>query len=415
MESLSEPKLAVDGEAIDGPLFRGLDEDSLGDRADDDREPRRPPDRGRRHRARRPGDARAGRRQLLFARRGATTRSTASRSTSRRSSRATRLVAVLDVTTTESQGARLVLDDPLPAGFEIDNPHMLSGGDVAALDWLNLVDNPAHVEFRADRFVAAWDLPTDGTTQFQFAYIVRAVSPGTFAASGGADRGHVPAGAPRAHGHAARSRWSARCGRRRRCCAASGASASPPPLRGGQGGRTSATALRLRRRSPQGEVALARRHSPLVARLPHRARRAARAEIRGRARRAAAAHARDRPHRRRPQRRAAPPLRHLRRPLAAAGHARRCRSALRQDADRLRGPALSRASRRRREGAVPRRPAVRHARAPGLRRARRSPCRWRGSSPAQSTRILGGKLAQIADGAGAGAAADARTRSSTST
>jgi len=92
----------------------------------------------------------------------------------------TRLVAVLDVATTESQGARLVLDDPLPAGFEIDNPHILSGGDVAALDWLSLVDNPAHVEFRADRFVAAWDLPTDGTTQFQFAYIVRAVSPGTF-------------------------------------------------------------------------------------------------------------------------------------------------------------------------------------------------------------------------------------------
>ena len=50
-----------------------------------------------------------------------------------------RLVAVLDVTTTETQGARLILDDPLPAGFEIDNPHLLAGGDVAALDWLNLV------------------------------------------------------------------------------------------------------------------------------------------------------------------------------------------------------------------------------------------------------------------------------------
>ena len=29
MESLSQPKLAVDGDVIDGPLFRGLDEDSL--------------------------------------------------------------------------------------------------------------------------------------------------------------------------------------------------------------------------------------------------------------------------------------------------------------------------------------------------------------------------------------------------
>jgi uncharacterized protein YfaS (alpha-2-macroglobulin family) len=91
-----------------------------------------------------------------------------------------RLVAVLDVTTTESEGARLVLDDPLPAGFEIDNPHILSSGDVAALDWLNLVQNPAHVEFRADRFVAAWELEAGGATQFQFAYIVRAVSPGEF-------------------------------------------------------------------------------------------------------------------------------------------------------------------------------------------------------------------------------------------
>jgi len=34
------------------------------------------------------------------------------------------------------------------------------------------------VEFRADRFVAGFDL--GGATQFQFAYIVRAVSPGTF-------------------------------------------------------------------------------------------------------------------------------------------------------------------------------------------------------------------------------------------
>jgi uncharacterized protein YfaS (alpha-2-macroglobulin family) len=92
-----------------------------------------------------------------------------------------RLVTVLHVTTTETQGARLILDDPLPAGFEIDNPHVLRSGDVAALDWLNLVDNPAHVEFRADRFVAAWDLAPRGPTEFRFAYIVRAVSPGSFA------------------------------------------------------------------------------------------------------------------------------------------------------------------------------------------------------------------------------------------
>jgi uncharacterized protein YfaS (alpha-2-macroglobulin family) len=91
-----------------------------------------------------------------------------------------RLVAVFDVITNESEGARLVLDDPLPAGFEIDNPHILSSGDVGTLDWLNLMDNPAHVEFRADRFIAAWDSQPGGATQFQFAYIVRATSPGEF-------------------------------------------------------------------------------------------------------------------------------------------------------------------------------------------------------------------------------------------
>ena len=64
MESLSEPKLAVDGELISGPLFRGLDAGQPRDRADDDRESRRPSDRGRRHRARCSADARAGRRQL---------------------------------------------------------------------------------------------------------------------------------------------------------------------------------------------------------------------------------------------------------------------------------------------------------------------------------------------------------------
>jgi uncharacterized protein YfaS (alpha-2-macroglobulin family) len=51
---------------------------------------------------------------------------------------------------------------------------------VAGLDWLKLVSEPAHVEFRADRFIAAWDLARDGSTRFQFAYIVRAVSPGEF-------------------------------------------------------------------------------------------------------------------------------------------------------------------------------------------------------------------------------------------
>ena len=47
-----------------------------------------------------------------------------------------RMVAVIEVTPFEAAGARLMVDDPLPAGFEIDNPNLLRSGDVRALDWL---------------------------------------------------------------------------------------------------------------------------------------------------------------------------------------------------------------------------------------------------------------------------------------
>lgn len=89
----------------------------------------------------------------------------------------TRLVAVLTVTPADETGARLMVNDPLPAGFEIDNPNLLNAGDVAALDWLD----PAyaeHAEFRADRFLAAVDWQSD--RPFTLAYIVRAISPGQF-------------------------------------------------------------------------------------------------------------------------------------------------------------------------------------------------------------------------------------------
>ena len=88
-----------------------------------------------------------------------------------------RRVIVLEVTPFEEVGARLIVDDPLPAGLEIDNPNLLRSGDIRAMAWLKPA-TAQHAEFRTDRFVAAVD--HRGADTFRLAYIARAVSPGTF-------------------------------------------------------------------------------------------------------------------------------------------------------------------------------------------------------------------------------------------
>ena len=89
----------------------------------------------------------------------------------------TRLVAVLTVTPFGQQEARLMVDDPLPAGFEIDNPNLLRSGDIRGLDWLDPVVGEM-AEFRQERFLASVNHRSESA--FRLAYIVRAVSPGTF-------------------------------------------------------------------------------------------------------------------------------------------------------------------------------------------------------------------------------------------
>jgi uncharacterized protein YfaS (alpha-2-macroglobulin family) len=101
--------------------------------------------------------------------------------------------------------------DRLPAGFEIENPHLVESGSIAGLTWLKSTAEPEHTEFRDDRFVAALNFadvrmtsqdspaeesaatPDDSAAtednngqkkpaavSATLAYIVRAVSPGTF-------------------------------------------------------------------------------------------------------------------------------------------------------------------------------------------------------------------------------------------
>jgi alpha-2-macroglobulin len=89
-----------------------------------------------------------------------------------------RLVTVLEVTPFGRGEARLMVSDPLPAGFEIDNPNLITGGAIEALDGLGLEPEVAHSEFRQDRFLSAIDRFTNAP--FKLAYVVRAVSPGSF-------------------------------------------------------------------------------------------------------------------------------------------------------------------------------------------------------------------------------------------
>ncbi len=112
-----------------------------------------------------------------------------------------RFVVVLKVEADE-EGGRVLLVDRLPAGFEVENPRLVDGGDVKTLDWLKSGLKPEHTEFRDDRFVAAFNLfgrgkngrrgnaddddssddnaakgPAKAAT---VAYIVRAVTPGSY-------------------------------------------------------------------------------------------------------------------------------------------------------------------------------------------------------------------------------------------
>ncbi|MGH6663661.1 MAG: hypothetical protein ACREB2_01995, partial [Pseudolabrys sp.] len=75
---------------------------------------------------------------------------------------------------------RVIVADYLPAGFEIDNPHLVSSGETGTLSWITDAVEPVHSEFRDDRFTAAFDRKQDSPPVFTVAYVVRAVSPGHY-------------------------------------------------------------------------------------------------------------------------------------------------------------------------------------------------------------------------------------------
>jgi uncharacterized protein YfaS (alpha-2-macroglobulin family) len=91
-----------------------------------------------------------------------------------------RFVVVLTVIEPQPQFARVALTDYVPAGFEIDNPRLVSSGDTGTLDWVDHAGDPVHTEFRDDRFTAAFERRKDDKPVYTVAYIVRAVSPGNY-------------------------------------------------------------------------------------------------------------------------------------------------------------------------------------------------------------------------------------------
>lgn len=91
-----------------------------------------------------------------------------------------RMVVLLKVTEAKPVFGRVMVADYLPAGFEIDNPRLVSSGDTTQLDWIEDGEEPEHSEFRDDRFTAAFNRASDDKAVFTVAYIVRVVSPGRY-------------------------------------------------------------------------------------------------------------------------------------------------------------------------------------------------------------------------------------------
>jgi uncharacterized protein YfaS (alpha-2-macroglobulin family) len=91
-----------------------------------------------------------------------------------------RFAVVLRITEPKPEYAHIMVSDYLPAGFEIDNPHLVSSGDSGTLDWIEDGEEPENAEFRDDHFSAAIDRAADSKSVFTVAYVVRAVTPGKF-------------------------------------------------------------------------------------------------------------------------------------------------------------------------------------------------------------------------------------------
>lgn len=92
-------------------------------------------------------------------------------------------VAVLEGEATDAATAHAMLTDILPAGFEVETVRLSDSGALGGLSWIAGSVGVRHAEVKEDRVSAVLDLPAD-RRGFRLVYLVRAVTPGSFAAPG---------------------------------------------------------------------------------------------------------------------------------------------------------------------------------------------------------------------------------------
>ena len=92
-----------------------------------------------------------------------------------------RFVVVLKVKELKEHVSQVLVTDMLPAGFEIDNPRLMTSAKLSNFDFLPEEAPRAHLEYRDDRFIAALSRGKSDKREFTLAYMVRAVTPGTYA------------------------------------------------------------------------------------------------------------------------------------------------------------------------------------------------------------------------------------------
>ncbi len=89
------------------------------------------------------------------------------------------LVVVITGRTDSTVNHQALVVDLLPAGFEVENSRLADARSAGDFAWLPELTPTLYTEFLDDRFIAAFDLGWD-RREFAVAYLVRAVTPGTY-------------------------------------------------------------------------------------------------------------------------------------------------------------------------------------------------------------------------------------------